>query len=144
MREENVTNIRCDGAGCPHSITIDAKGFPVGWYRIQFADEHGYGNRQFDFHSLKCIFRWAKERDKIKNGVPKVTSDMEAKILEIIGNPDEAYSANDIAELLEVHSTTARKYLEKMHDEKKLLMHGQGTKQDPYMYSRFPLLTSGS
>lgn len=144
MRETNVTIIRCDGRGfgCQETVTVDAKdGYPVGWYRIQLCSEHGYGNTQFDFHSLKCVSKWARERDKIKNGnqistIPIAHNQYEVSILEIIGNSIEKYKVSEVADLMDCAKPTAQRYLDKMTDEGTLVRSGEGNYADPFLYTR--------
>jgi hypothetical protein len=76
--KKDVTIIRCDGAGCKEyvewektktgSVVVETT-FPPGWYTVRQVGENGNPLRdQFDFHSLACVSKWAKERNKTAVG----------------------------------------------------------------------------
>lgn len=74
MRKQSVT-IRCDGDGCQTIADVETLAdTPAGWYRVAKATEDmktpGLQNGGWDFHSLRCVEKWAKARRVVVGDEP--------------------------------------------------------------------------
>lgn len=63
MRKQSIF-VRCDGNGCREVGEVaELRDTPAEWYHVRQADELDHLKPDgFDFHSLRCIERWARER----------------------------------------------------------------------------------
>jgi len=67
MRKQSII-VKCDGDGCKEVGEVaEIRETPVGWYHVKQAGENMKldPNVGFDFHSLRCLEKWAKARRSI-------------------------------------------------------------------------------
>lgn len=69
MARKTATYVKCDESSCGIAAEVfDTNESPEGWYLVTPSVEdakvgHSYARQgSFEFHSLKCLERWAKER----------------------------------------------------------------------------------
>lgn len=117
MGRKTATFVKCDEASCNvHAEIGDGTGeAPEGWYlvlcsvvnqKVGYAYDRGSG---FEFHSLRCMERWAKERRQYQeNGhkpnrfgripVEEITRRQDAVMDAFTGKPEQTLSIADLCE----------------------------------------------
>jgi hypothetical protein len=71
MARKTATYLACDGAACRETIEIaDIAVAPDGWYRVYSAHDEKYQRDSWEFHSLRCLERWARERRLVVQDSP--------------------------------------------------------------------------
>jgi len=65
MARKTATFAYCDGINCKVSMEVsDAGNAPEGWYRVDPEKDGKFtAHNSWEFHSLTCLSRWAKERN---------------------------------------------------------------------------------
>lgn len=79
MARRTATFVKCDFHSCSEfAEVIDASEAPENWYRILPAKEGKYSaGDAWEFHSLACLSRWARERKAALDGKPQLTRSSE-------------------------------------------------------------------
>lgn len=136
MSRKQSVFIRCDGDGCKEFAEVDSlTETPAKWYRIHQADEMGKTpSGGFDFHSLRCVEKWAVARRRAlepstpsngfaRNGAAGVA--IHAAIRDGF-DWEEPFSSRDLQELSGASQNTVDKYLRDFLDDGSLVLSGEG------------------
>lgn len=115
MRKQSIT-VRCDGDGCERYGEVeDLAQTPVGWYQVRQAGEDLKLHRQgFDFHSLRCVEKWAKARRIATEGNGASKTPREPEIREAVKlalETGESFTSPELQSLLGLNQGTVDKYL---------------------------------
>lgn len=122
MRKQSVF-VRCDGNGCKEiGEVVDLRETPEGWYTVRQADENLKLREQgFDFHSLRCLERWAKARRSIfepkSNGFNEDKSEDLKEAVRLALVDATWFKSQDIQGLTGLAQSTVDRHLGKLTEE---------------------------
>lgn len=116
MARNTATFVRCDLDSCKEVAEVyEQHEAPEGWYCVMVsADDpkagHAYSRQSsFEFHSLRCLEKWAKDRrafqqaTRSSNGHREIPEDRLSAILEAFSiDTDAALSVSDLMELTSI------------------------------------------
>lgn len=136
MTRRQTTIIRCDGAGCREVGEVESLDLtPSGWYRVYLVDEMGKQKptSSFDFHSLRCVEKWAKERRMAVEGNGHITSPAATQLASTINELEGIeFTSTDLQELTGIAQSSVDRYLRQWVEAGKIVDNGMKMKARRY------------
>jgi hypothetical protein len=130
MRKQSII-VRCDGNGCKEIGEVaDLNETPSGWYRVfPVGDKLRIQNEAvFDFHSLRCIERWAKARRELLLPAPRLLVEtVENEVAEVLAAPAPVVTPPTTVGSVTVKIGNGKARTNTVEEAVELLLEEQGT-----------------
>jgi len=138
MPRKTTTIVECSQSDCKEVAQVgqDPNEAPEGWYQVVPSSEsaklgHTYDRSNgnvFEFHSLRCVEKWAKARRQFETGTSQRTNDvpMTQQLLDAAREYGDPFTPEELLQVMgltgEVHMKSITAALNRMGREGQLIV----------------------